>query len=306
MAETYTTNKSFAQVTPGTDSGTWGPFVNNNVGILDTMLGGVATIPLTNANVQLSSGQYQCAFVKITGAISGNIILTFPGGVGGFWTVMNKTTNSSAFLVTMTTTSAGAQTIGLPPGQNVQVFLDGANPQYHGLPHVGTYVHWGIPGTPAWVGACTIPPYLNCDGTTFSAVTYPALNAFLGGNTLPDARGRALYALEQGTGRLSGAGFLVGGGNINTTLITANMPAHNHGVTITDPGHTHSYTVDHAGGLNNAVFDTGQNANFPGQTGAINSAVTGITASDGVVGGGAAFQTIGPTLVNGIIMIRAG
>src|SRR6516164_6242874 len=122
MAETYTTNKSFAQVTPGTDSGTWGPFVNNNVGILDTMLGGVATIPLTNANVQLSSGQYQCMFVKLTGALTGNIQLTWPGGVGGFWTIINQTTNSSAFYIVLTSTSA-SQTIGVPPGQNTKILL---------------------------------------------------------------------------------------------------------------------------------------------------------------------------------------
>ena len=40
------------------------------------------------------------------------------------------------------------------------------------------------------------------DGSTFNATTYAALNAFLGGNTLPDLRGRMPAALNQGTGRI--------------------------------------------------------------------------------------------------------
>jgi hypothetical protein len=304
MAETYTTNKSFAQVTPGTDSGTWGPFVNNNVGILDTMLGGVAVIPLTNANVQLSSGQYQCLTVALNGALSGNIVLTFPGGVGGMWNISNNTTNSSAFSITMTTTSAGSRAIGVPPGQITPVLLDGTNPFFTNLPHsVGGYWFHGGSSVPAWVSNCTIPPYLNCDGTTFTAATYPALNSFLGGNTLPDARGRALFATEQGTGRLAGAVFLGGYGNVNTTITQANLPNVNLNPNSNPVNLNQGNIVQTTGGLANSPAGGSQ---FLFST-APNFITPTVTLPQYSLGGsGTPVTTVPPALVHGLTLIRAG
>src|SRR5512146_1656587 len=163
MAVTYTTNKSFAQVTVGTEAGTWGPFVNGNVGILDTMLGGVTTIALLNTPVVLSSAQYQCAFVRLTGAITANIALTFPP-VGSFYTLINDCTNSSAFIVTAQTSVGGGRVIGLPPGTMTGIMTDGTNARYMNTPPVGSYWDYSGSSVPLWGDSCTVPPYLICDG----------------------------------------------------------------------------------------------------------------------------------------------
>lgn len=118
------------------------------------------------------------------------------------------------------------------------------------------------------------PPtnWLLCDGSTFTALTYPKLNTYLGGNTLPNYQGRILLAAD-GVTYTNGAT----GGSADAVVVQ-----HNHGVT--DPGHTHtgnyfqtspSFTIQTLGG---AVHD---------EVG-IPSATTGITIDNaGVSGTGA-------------------
>lgn len=119
------------------------------------------------------------------------------------------------------------------------------------------------------------PPtnWLLCDGSTFTALTYPKLNTYLGGNTLPNYQGRMFLAAD-GVTYTNGAT----GGSADAVVVQ-----HNHGVT--DPGHTHtgtyfqtisgSFTIVTGGGaLHNEV--------------AIPSATTGITVDNaGVSGTGA-------------------
>jgi hypothetical protein len=304
MAETYTTNKSFAQVTPGTDSGTWGPFVNNNVGILDTMLGGTATIPLTNANVQLSSGQYQCLNIVLTGTLSGNVQITLPGGVGGFWNFLHSATNNANFFVTLNSTVPASPVIGLPPGQVTPVIMGGGGPIFANLPHhIGGYWFHGGSSIPAWVSNCTFAPYLNCDGTTFSSASFPALAGFLGGNTLPDARGRALFATEQGTGRLAGAAFLGGYGNVNTTITQANLPNVNLNPNFSPVNIDQGNIVQTTGGLANSPAG-GSQFLFATAPNFITPTVTLPTYSLG--GSGTPATTAPPLLVHGLTLIRAG
>src|SRR5262249_54085471 len=39
----------------------------------------------------------------------------------------------------------------------------------------------GLSQMPAWLTACTVPPYLRCDGSVYRFSTYPYLGARLGG-----------------------------------------------------------------------------------------------------------------------------
>lgn len=105
------------------------------------------------------------------------------------------------------------------------------------------------------------PPtnWLICNGGTFSAVTYPKLNTYLGGTTLPNYLGRFILAAD-------GVTYLVGttGGFADATLVS-----HTHGVN--DPGHFHG-----------GVFRTGSfglTTDFSNtqQTGNTDSATTGIS-----------------------------
>lgn len=304
MAITTTTNKSLIKVTVGTESGTWGPYINSNEDLLDNMLGGTATIALTNAPVVLSSAQYQCAFLRFTGAITADIALTFPA-VGSFYTIINDTTNSSNFCLTAATTAAGGRTIGIPPGGMTDILTDSVNARFRGLPPVGTYWPYAGSSVPRWVAVCTIAPYLNCDGSAFSSAVYPNLHAaFNNSNILPDLRGRFLANLNQGTGRITGADILhIGGGAESVTLSSQNMP--NYALPVTDPGHSHATSLD---GQN--VFHSGGAQETPGANNAksttlwnMSAAVTGITVNSG--GGGVAVETIPPVCVGGITMVRA-
>jgi hypothetical protein len=67
---------------------------------------GQSTIPLTNANVTLTAAQYSNPYIKFTGTLTGNVIITFP--TAGNWNVFNATTG--AFTLTLSN-GAGATPI---------------------------------------------------------------------------------------------------------------------------------------------------------------------------------------------------
>ena len=104
------------------------------------------------------------------------------------------------------------------------------------------------------------PPtnWLICNGGTFSAVTYPKLNTYLGGTTLPNYLGRFILAAD-------GVTYLIGttGGFADATLVS-----HTHGVN--DPGHVHGGVIAQGG--------SGLDGSTPNQdAGSTASATTGIT-----------------------------
>jgi len=301
----YTANKNLEQVARGADVGTWDTPTNANWGIVDQSFGGVATVALTNSPVVLSPTQYQCAFITLTGAISANIAITLPA-VGSFYTIQNLTTNTSAFYVTMTTTAAGGQAIGLPPGEATEIFTDGTNVKFRALSRVGTYWDFAGSSVPSWISACTVPPYLNCDGTSFSSSIYPYLAVYLGGTTLPDSKGRFRATLNQGTARITsgtstggvdGNTLLSGGGSQITTLSSQNMPP----IPITDPGHSHT-----ASNLGAAQTGSGVSAGaigfLGGGGGTTATSLTGITAGSSSPTN---FSNLPPVYIGGITMIRA-
>ncbi len=316
MADPLTTNKFLAQPVPGTDVGTWGTPLNNNFGILDNSFGGVATIPLTNAPVVLSAAQYQCAFIVFTGTLTGNCAITFPS-IGSFYSVQNLTSNSSTFQVTLQTTAAGGQLIGCPPGEAVDVFTDGANVKFRNLGRVGTYWDYGGSSVPWWVSACTVPPYLNCDGTVFSSATFPVLAMVLGGTTLPDSKGRMRINLDQGAGRISSAyasqgglnGSVVGaaGGGQTVTLSSFNMPSLP--ITVTDPGHDHTFGYNTFGGYSISGTEAGivylsTNPAGSAATLHVTSAATNITVSGGS-SNPTATNNLPPAYIGGLTLIRS-
>ncbi len=299
----FTPNKNLEQPARGSNVGVWDTPVNANTSIIDNSFGGVATIPLVNTPVTLSAAQYQCVFLNFTGAISANIAITLPA-VGSFYTIQNLTSNTSAFGITMLTTAAGGQTIGIPPGEPCEIFTDGTNVKYRNLGRVGTYWDYAGSSVPAWVSVCTVPPYLNCDGTAFSSATFPILATILGGTTLPDSKGRLRLTLDQSATRVSssvsgvaGNTLLAGGGDQQTQQ-------HSHTATVTDPGHTHTHNVSTVlvSGAGSFFAASGASAS-PGSM-VINSALTGITVANSTYGGGGS-QNMPPVYVGGLTLIRA-
>lgn len=304
MVSTFTPNIQLEEPARGDYVGTWDTPVNNNMTLADLTIGGFTTITLNNSPVVLSAAQFQCKTIVFSSTLTGSVTITFPTSFKKSYEIYNLCTGSSAFVVTLTTTAV-AQAICAPPGEIVEVINFGTNINFKNLGRVGEYWDYAGSSVPAWVSGCTVPPYLNCDGTAFSSATYPTLATILGGTTLPDSKGRARFALDQSAGRLSSAvsGFSpntvgAGGGAQATTISSVNVPP----VPITDPGHKHTYAT-------NSPFAT-----TAGSAGSINTLGASIlndtsTVTTGITAGStspAAFSVLPPAYIGGIVMIRAG
>lgn len=301
-----TTNINLEVPARGSYVGTWDVPNNGDFTIIDACFGAVTAVALSSVSpVALSSSQAQANVLRFTGTLSSNVVVTIPSIIKG-WIVDNQCT-VGAYAVFLQNASGGEQ-IGLPPGESIDVYSDGTNVKYRNLGRVGSYLDSGATGVPAWISGSTVPPYLLCDGSTFSAVTYPQLAVVLGGTTLPDARGRSRANLNGGTSRITSAGSgidgntrFAGGGFENITLQQAQMPTHTHAISVTDPGHSHTYITFGASG-------SGINASAPSASGTAaqtNASLTGISVSIGNAGSSAAHNNMGPTYIGGVSMIRA-
>ena len=300
MVSTFTPNIQLEEPARGDDVGTWDTPVNNNSTLLDLICGAITTIGLNNANVTLSAAQFKSKQLTFNSTLTGSVTITFPTSFIKSYEIQNLCSGSSAFIITLATTVAGGQVICCPPGETIDCFNDGSNIKFKNFGRVGSYWDFAGSSVPAWVSGCTIPPYLNCDGTAFSSATYPQLAVQLGGTTLPDSRGRFRLTLNQGTGRVTtgnggmdGNTFLAGGGAPNQTLITANLPAYtpSGSIVASAPG---------------SVFNGGGGVGTAGG----GSAITGIAITANFTGnaqGGTsqAILIVNPAYSGGITMIRS-
>jgi len=301
MVSTFTTARGLEKPAAGDQVGTWGTAtVNPNMDLIDAGMGQLATVSGAAGNVVLASGQYRCAAITFNSTLVGSISVTFPTSFTGPYTIYNACTGSSAFIITLQTTVAGGESIACKPGEPFDIFNDGSNIRYRNLGHVGSYWDYAGSSVPNWVAGCSKPPYLNCDGTTFSSATYPQLAVVMAGNTLPDFRGRTRAYLNQGTGRLTSSAGVDGNtnyaaGGSQTILSSAHIPP----VPITDPGHSHTYT-------RYSALQVQSGTNTPCWTGestqTTSSNTTGITAGSS---NSTTFTNIQPTAIGGITMIRA-
>lgn len=271
-----TPNKSLDQPSTGAEIGIWGNSLNTNMGIVDNSLGGVLSLALAG-NVVLSASQYQNIFISLTGTLGANTTVTLPS-VGSFYSVQNLTANTSAFAVIMKTAAVGSQQIGIPPDTNfVDIMTDGANVKFRGLGRVGSYMDIGSSYVPPWITACTVPPYLYCNGGTFSSATYPVLTTILGSTRLPDCRGRSKFSLDAGTGR-------------NTAWMAGN-------------------TLKATGGVTGTFLNGGGDLYWQIGPNLRPEAVAGVSSDQSidpsVPRGYEAFTTFPPSIVQGITLIRS-
>jgi microcystin-dependent protein len=127
----------------------------------------------------------------------------------------------------------------------------------------------------AYAGATAPTGWLLCDGTTTTG--YTALAALVG-STTPDLRGHTLVG--KGSAPFDGALLSKFGSttsvathsHANTAVLTSGT------VTITDPGHEHTLDISTtSGGINGALVLDGGTV----ETGYVNTATTGITATVG-------------------------
>lgn len=323
MASTYTSNLAVEKPGSGDYVGTWNTPVNSDFDVFDQAIGTHQIVDLSGGSVTLSTAQTRSAQWKFYGALPSNVTVTIPGlssapGTtisGKSWIVQSQCTNSSLYTITLQTTVAGQQTVCVPPYNPVTVFIEGTNSsqagsiKYSDLEMVGAIRDFIGSSVPNWVTGCTVPPYLNCDGTTFSSATYPALATILGGTTLPDTRGRFRATLNQGqsritsgssTGGVDGNTNFASGGSQTTTLSSQNVPS----VPITDPGHTHGIS---SGALFITNMTSASDISITGGTGLAGSSVTA-SAVTGISAGSTSptnFSNIPPAVIIGLTLIRS-
>ena len=286
----------------------FGKQINGSLTSIQTQLAGgttpqtTTTISVTGTNIVLSQAQYGSQNITFKSTLTASITVTFPTSFTRGYTVRNLCTGTSAFTITLQTTASGGQVIGCRPGNPFEGWNDGTNLYFVNLgTEVGGYWDYAGSSVPNWVSACTVAPYLNCNGATFASSIYPSLAVILGSTTLPDAKGRVRMALDQSAGRVSSA---VAGFSPNTVGAGGgdqNVQAHTHANTLNDLGHTHLQTVSGVGG--GSPFQVGSGlSNGTQATGSNNQAPMSITnASFGTGAGG----NVQPTYVGGLTFIRA-
>jgi hypothetical protein len=144
---------------------TWGDALNNGVlANLDSIVGGIVTKTVTNANVTLSAAEAKNAIVRITGTLTGSLIVSIPSN--GLYAVQNATTGS--FQVFVAGSAGAAQEV--PQGISTIVHIDATN---------GAFIAGARASTVGMIApfvGTTIPKgWLKCNGALVSRTAYAAL-----------------------------------------------------------------------------------------------------------------------------------
>ena len=132
MASSYSTDLKLELMVTGENAGTWGDITNTNLNLLQqaiggyqevSIAGGAQTTTLVMSNAALSNARN--AVIKLTGAITGNQIVTVPDGIEKTYIIANGTTG--AFTVQFKTVSGTGVTFSATDKSTKQFFVDGTN-----------------------------------------------------------------------------------------------------------------------------------------------------------------------------------
>ena len=109
-----TPNKGLTLPTNGGDSGVWGPEINNGViSLVDTMIGGIVSIPLSSTNYTMSASDIQNLGAKLSGSLLASVNV-YTSNVGFFFVENNCTGAYTVTLQAVTTTNypSSGSTVG--------------------------------------------------------------------------------------------------------------------------------------------------------------------------------------------------
>jgi len=132
MASSYSTDLKLELMVTGENAGTWGDITNTNLNLLQqaiggyqevSIAGGAQTTTLVMSNAALSNARN--AVIKLTGAITGNQIVTVPDGIEKTYIIANGTTG--VFTVQFKTATGTGITFGTTDKSTKEFFADGTN-----------------------------------------------------------------------------------------------------------------------------------------------------------------------------------
>lgn len=132
MTVAYSSDLKLSIIATGTEAGVWGQITNTNLYLLQqaiggyqevSIAGGAQTTALAMSDGALSNARN--AVIKLTGAITGNQVVTIPNGIEKTYIVSNGTTG--AFTVEFRTASGTGVTFGTTDKSTRILFADGTN-----------------------------------------------------------------------------------------------------------------------------------------------------------------------------------
>jgi hypothetical protein len=131
MASSYSTDLKLELMVTGENSGTWGDKTNTNLNLVQqavagyeaVTVSGTGTTTLVMSDAALSNARN--AVIKLTGTITGNIIVTIPDGIEKTYIIENGTTG--AFTVEFKTVSGTGPTFSTTDKGVKILYSDGTN-----------------------------------------------------------------------------------------------------------------------------------------------------------------------------------
>jgi hypothetical protein len=253
-----TPNKGLEIQTTGSNVGTWGDVLNDDmISPVDLMLGGVANVSLSSTNVPLTAEQSQAVILRLSGVLLASVIVTTE--CLGFFFVENATTGN--FTVTIRNSSISTSTTA-PQGSRVTVISDASN----GCRIAGT---GDFPtGTRMSFQQASAPTGWTKDTTTAYMDAAVRLNT------------------------TSGSGGTTAFSTVMTARTIAANQLPNITISIADPGHDHVYVRYQQLAVTDGGSTFTQTMRTPGSE-STGGAFTGITASiNNASRGGVAQQTM--------------
>ena len=245
MASSYSTDLKLELMVTGENAGTWGDITNTNLNLLQqaiggyqevSIAGGAQTTALVMSNAALSNARN--AVIKLTGAITGNQIVTVPDGIEKTWIVYNGTTGAftvqfkqaSGTGITFATTNKGFKyfysngtnvdeiILASPPGgSDTQVQFNSGGTAFGG----SSNFTWD--GTNVQIGSQGDLRLGDSDNSNYVALHAPTTVATNYTLTLPTATGTSgqVLSLSDGSGSLSFT--TVSGGAAWQAVVTSNL-----------------------------------------------------------------------------------
>ena len=323
MSSTYSTNLAIELMGTGDQAGNWGATTNVNLGtLIEQAISGYVTQAITDGADTVitipngATGVARNMFIECTGSLSAARNLIVPTNKKLYF-IYNNTSGGYAVTVKV----SGQTGVSVPNGAKVVLVSNGtdivnatnymasatlpsatlSSPTMTGTPiaptaSAGTSTQQIA--TTAFVSAALAAAYPV--GSIYMATVNTSPATLLGfGTWVRYGQGRMPISADDSTYTLGSTG-----GAATTTLSTANLPSHTHGVggiTVgnTDLSHTHQYLLKYGNGSYQSAGGNENNGLYANTTGAStsmnhNHALSGATDS---AGSGTAATTISPYIV---------